>query len=1323
MARKPLIYVSSTFVDLKEHRAALKAALEKAQYDVECMEKYPAFDERPLDKCLADVRRADVYVLVLAHRYGFRPKHDNPARKSITQLEYEEAGRQTGKPRLVFIVEDDYLWSPKLVDTGEDARDLLEFRAEVEDRHGVNRFSDPHHLSSLVLQAVNALNVAHRSEGDAQDIASQSAQGEGIAQASGPGASASVEIHHHHYPAPPPAAWNWPRPWDFAGYLAEKRSGFTGRNWLFDEVHAWYRDNDGAQAMLICADFGVGKSAFMAELTHNAHGLQIAAHHFCDHYVHATLNPATFVLSVAAQLANSLPDYRSAVDADPDARRWLDDVQLDPASAFARAVVGPLNRINAPAATQVLLVDALDEALDFKTTVATSHPTASIVRLLAAQAKHLPAWLRVFSTSRRIQEVLQPILSAFRCATLDGEDTRNLDDIRDYVASRCARAPLARVLEKGNRRASEIATFLSDAKQSGGKFLYAVRVLNDVESGKLSLDRLNDLPPGMDGFYLDTFERRFPACEDYAPFGALLGVLCVQREPLSRAELAAILGTPAAQVGTLLRRLEDFLRVRDKRYAFDHLSLAQWLSEENEDGFARAGRFSVDLDAAEALIADWVQREVAADRAHESAYLVRHLGAYLSLPERKDHFASLLVDFRWLDARLRAAGVNALLTDFADVDGTPALKALQRSLGRSAHVLGHDGIDWFGADLLASQILGRLQSQTGPEIHALCAQAAEYLARNAGLRPLTDSLRSAESLHRTLEGHTGPVSALAVLADGRLASGAWDHTIRLWNPASGACEATLEGHTSGVSALAVLADGRLASGSSDHTIRLWNPAGGACEATLEGHAGPVSALAVLADGRLASGSGDNTIRLWHPASGVCEATLEGHAKSVSALAVLADGRLASGAWDCTIRLWNPAGGTCEAMLDHTFWVSTLAVLADGRLASGAWDFRIRLWNLTSGVCEAPLVGHAVSALALLADERLASAGADKTIKVWNLAGGMCEATLEGHTSTVDALAVLADGRLASGSGDHTIKLWNPARGVGDGMPEGHTDAIFALTVLADGRLASGSHDHKVRLWNPASGVCEATLEGHTNQVSALAVLADGQLASGAWDSTIRLWNPASGACEATLEGHPGPVFALAVLADGRLAFGSGDNTVRLWNPASDVCEATLEGHTNQVSTLAVLADGQLASASLDNTIRLWNPRSGACEATLEGHSDAVFALAALADGRLASGSADHTIRLWHPASGVCEATLDGHRGTVSALAVLADGRLASGSWDRTIRVWQHQNNGRWTSAVRFVADAGIRTLAFAARARVLAAGDESGRVHFLKVESAAGTQT
>ncbi|MFN9386747.1 MAG: hypothetical protein ACK6BU_07315, partial [Cyanobacteriota bacterium] len=47
--------------------------------------------------------------------------------------------------------------------------------------------------------------------------------------------------------------------------------------------------------------------------------------------------------------------------------------------------------------------------------------------------------------------------------------------------------------------------------------------------------------------------------------------------------------------------------------------------------------------------------------------------------------------------------------------------------------------------------------------------------------------------------------------------------IKLWDPASGLLQATLEGHSGWVYALAVLPDGRLASGSRDNTIKLWDP--------------------------------------------------------------------------------------------------------------------------------------------------------------------------------------------------------------------------------------------------------------------------------------------------------------------------------------------------------------------------------------------------------------------------------------------------------------------------------------------------------------------
>ena len=86
--------------------------------------------------------------------------------------------------------------------------------------------------------------------------------------------------------------------------------------------------------------------------------------------------------------------------------------------------------------------------------------------------------------------------------------------------------------------------------------------------------------------------------------------------------------------------------------------------------------------------------------------------------------------------------------------------------------------------------------------------------------------------------------------------------------------ARLEGHSGGVSALCVLQDGRLASGSNDNTIRLWDLTTGGQVICLEGHLHVVRALCALPDGRLASGAGDKTVRLWDLPTGVEIARLE-----------------------------------------------------------------------------------------------------------------------------------------------------------------------------------------------------------------------------------------------------------------------------------------------------------------------------------------------------------------------------------------------------------------------------------------------------------------
>lgn len=151
------IYLSSTFTDLKEFREAVEKSLRKSGASVIAMEDYVASDERPLERCLKDVRDADIYIGVFAHRYGFIPSENNPEEKSITELEYRQA-IQAGKPRLIFLLDEDTLWLPRNIDShtheGKDGQRIHDLRAELANQNLISYFKTPDDLAALAIAAV-----------------------------------------------------------------------------------------------------------------------------------------------------------------------------------------------------------------------------------------------------------------------------------------------------------------------------------------------------------------------------------------------------------------------------------------------------------------------------------------------------------------------------------------------------------------------------------------------------------------------------------------------------------------------------------------------------------------------------------------------------------------------------------------------------------------------------------------------------------------------------------------------------------------------------------------------------------------------------------------------------------------------------------------------------------------------------------------------------------------------------------------------------------------------------------------------------------------
>lgn len=152
------VYVSSTFTDLERHRAAVIAALRRAGHELAVMEDYPAFDERPAEKCVHDVASCDVYVGIVAFRYGFIPPQNNPESASITEMEYIAA---RDKKRLIFQLHPDAPWPRRFSDevSGEAERGRLieRFRSRLSSEHGNRYFDSPEDLATQVLAAVSSL--------------------------------------------------------------------------------------------------------------------------------------------------------------------------------------------------------------------------------------------------------------------------------------------------------------------------------------------------------------------------------------------------------------------------------------------------------------------------------------------------------------------------------------------------------------------------------------------------------------------------------------------------------------------------------------------------------------------------------------------------------------------------------------------------------------------------------------------------------------------------------------------------------------------------------------------------------------------------------------------------------------------------------------------------------------------------------------------------------------------------------------------------------------------------------------------------------------
>ena len=315
--------------------------LRQMKHDVIAMEDYVATDQRPLEKCLADVVMSDLYIGMFAWRYGYIPPEMNPKHKSITELEYRKA-KQTEKMCLLFLLDEEAPWPSTAMDAqsgmGNRGECIKVLRDELTQEQLVSFFMSPDDLASKVGTAVHLLTK--NSE------------------------KMEKEVRLHAMLA------------DHSGFLRDRLASFIGREQELAEIRLRIADHMPTGGyVLITGQAGQGKSSIIAKLV-DEYGQKNIAYHFIpfnpgpDHQVGLMRN-----LMARLILKYDLPDLYVASESRPALRDYFSHV---------------LANVRAKGGSEVIFLDGLDQLEEDATGVRDlsflpTNPPAGIVFVLGTR--------------------------------------------------------------------------------------------------------------------------------------------------------------------------------------------------------------------------------------------------------------------------------------------------------------------------------------------------------------------------------------------------------------------------------------------------------------------------------------------------------------------------------------------------------------------------------------------------------------------------------------------------------------------------------------------------------------------------------------------------------------------------------------------------------------------------------------------------------------------------------------------------------------------------------------------------------------------------
>lgn len=418
-------------------------------------------------------------------------------------------------------------------------------------------------------------------------------------------------------------------PLDNDVYTNSIKDKFVGRTELINLYDKWCKNDE--KVLWLVGDAGIGKTAFIANLCQIREEIQ--AVHFCKYNNNERANSKRAIMSLAFYLSTQVPQYREELLKLNDLNELIDK---DANRLFEYLFVEPLRKINSPSNSIILVIDALDEAtIDGKNELA---------EIISQQFYKTPKWLKLLITSRK-ELLLERLLSNLNYVDFSNEKYKNNDDIGKYLEKNLSKY-LPENTELKNKLISKIVN------KSGGIFLYAVSICEEINKGNLTLMNIDSFPNGLTGIYFGYFDRIFNNTNynyqiDLIP---IMELLCATCEPLTKVLIERIIDIDEYKLNNIMELICEMFPVKNDKIEPIHKSLIDWLLDSR-----KSGKYSVSLKNGNNKLANYCLAN------EKDKYSIKYLCKHLIGAFRYNEATKILSTYKNVKSMIRVMGIDTAL--------------------------------------------------------------------------------------------------------------------------------------------------------------------------------------------------------------------------------------------------------------------------------------------------------------------------------------------------------------------------------------------------------------------------------------------------------------------------------------------------------------------------------------------------------------------------------------------------------------------------------------------------------------------------------------